>query len=186
VVAQKTNLKEASIEFPQLFITHADEVKIDPDLISVFHADINTLAKEKALAAVDLVLTSSVYEHLEQPEAVTKSLAQVTKSSGSHMHFIDLRDHFFKYPFEMLCHSSSAWKRWLNPTSHLNRYRIHDYMTLFKKYFSTVTFTTEASDYPTFMQYKDRMRPEFLSGNDEVDSITQICLIASHPLNGVN
>lgn len=179
---KNNNAEEIAQTFPQFFTRGADGFEINPQYISVFHHDINALAKEKVLAPVDLVLTSSVYEHLESPEEITCALAQLTDKSGSHLHFIDLRDHYFQYPFEMLCYPQSVWKKWLNPTSHLNRYRITDYITLFKRHFLEVHYLAETTDLPNFIKYKGRIRPEFLSGNDDVDSITQICLLASNPI----
>ena len=178
---KKYDLDEIAKQFPQFFSKYSDGFKIDPQYISIFHYDINALAKENTFSPVDLVLTSSVYEHLEQPEVITHALAQLIDNGGSHLHFIDLRDHYFTYPFEMLCHSQSVWRTWLNPTSNLNRYRITDYLTLFKKYFLDVHLITEAADLPNFTKCKGRIRSEFLSGNDEMDCITQICLVASKP-----
>lgn len=178
----KNNAGEIGQTFPQFFIRGSDGFEINPDYISIFHHDIIALAKEKILAPVDLVLTCSVYEHLKFPEAITCALAQLTDKQGSHLHFIDLRDHYFQYPFEMLCFSQFVWKYFLNPSSHLNRYRIADYMMLFKKHFLEAQYLTETTDLPNFIKRKGSIRPEFLSGNDDVDCITQLCLIASNPI----
>jgi len=180
-IPQKHNLKEIGKQFPQFFMKGSFGSEINPKYISIFHDDITALAEKNRFAPVDLVLTSSVYEHLEQPDKVTHALARLTNKNGSHLHFIDLRDHYFKYPFEMLCHSQFVWKNWLNPTSNLNRYRINDYLTIFKKHFTDTNFITESTDLPNFIKCKDRIRNEFLSGNDDVDCITQICLTASKP-----
>src|SRR3989304_2148184 len=57
---------------------------------------------------VDLVLSSSVYEHLRRPEEQAEGLTQPAASPGFHVHFVDLRDHYFRRPFEMLCYSEGA------------------------------------------------------------------------------
>ena len=66
------------------------------------HDDIDKLANSPG---VDLVLSNSVLEHVQDVDATIKALAALTDSNGMQIHFIDLRDHYFKYPFEMLCYS---------------------------------------------------------------------------------
>jgi len=78
-------------------------------------------------APCDLVFSRSVYEHLDDVEGITAALAGLTRPGGWHVHMIDLSDHFFKYPFEMLMYSEGTWQNWLNPTSNLNRMRYWDY-----------------------------------------------------------
>jgi hypothetical protein len=153
----------------------------NPVFLSVYHCDVTRLAQEKPFSPVDLLVTTSVYEHLQQPEKITKSLAQLTDAHGSQLHFIDLRDHYFSYPFEMLCYSEPVWRQWLNPSSNLNRWRIKVYEGLFQMYFSRVTIHYDEHDWSEFQLNKDRIRPEFLSGNDEIDSVTQINVIAFNP-----
>ena len=93
------------------------------------------------------------------------------------IHFIDLRDHYFKYPFEMLCYSDKIWYKWLNPSSYLNRYRITDYQRIFEKYFTNVEITVLASNSEAFQQVQSRIHQEFLSGVTEIDSATVIRVV---------
>lgn len=130
---------------------------------------------------VDLVFSNSVLEHVADVAGTVKDLARVTTSAGQHFHFIDLRDHFFKHPFEMLCYSERQWRRFLNPGSNLNRLRAGDYERLFSERFGQVKVETLYSDFPAFRAVRDRIRPEFLSGNDERDAATHILLRASRP-----
>src|SRR3954470_15521462 len=46
---------------------------------------------------VDLVLSNSVLEHVANLSITIPDLARVTAPGGRHFHFVDLRDHFFKY-----------------------------------------------------------------------------------------
>jgi len=96
---------------------------------------------------------------------------------GVQIHFIDLRDHFFKYPFEMLCYSEKTWY-WLNPSSYLNRYRMPDYQRVFETYFTNVEMTVLERNMDAFQQVQSRVRKEFLTGNNEIDSITSILIVA--------
>ena len=152
----------------------------DPAWITLVEQDVRQYAAS-GRQAVDLVLSSSVYEHLEDPEVVTADLAQVTADLGYHLHFIDLRDHFFKYPFEMLCHSEAAWQRYLNPTSHLNRYRVGQYEAVFRRHFGEVRWEALSRDPQAFDRAKARIRPEYLTGDDNLDSVTRIVVHAAKP-----
>jgi SAM-dependent methyltransferase len=128
---------------------------------------------------VDMVLSNSVLEHVDDPAGAVADLARVTAPGGQHFHFIDLRDHFFKYPFEMLCYSEGSWRKFLNPGSNLNRLRVWDYERLFSSSFPRVTVQVRHSDLPAFRATRSRIRPEFLSGDENRDAVTQILLRAS-------
>jgi SAM-dependent methyltransferase len=175
------NMESLRMRFPQYFLKDPNGFKVNPKLIVLFHGDIAKLTADKSFEKIDLVLSTSVFEHLKDPQQVTKSLAQITNPKGSHLHFIDLRDHFFKYPFEMLCYTNSVWEKWLNPTSNLNRFRISDYRNLFNRYFSTTIIVIEERDLEKFSISRSRIQKQFLSMNDEEDCTTQIHLLASFP-----
>jgi hypothetical protein len=175
------DLEDLGKRFPQYLIKEGDRYTLDPKQIELFHGDIVELAAKKSFEKVDLVLSTSVFEHLTEPETVTKSLAQLTSPTGSHLHFIDLRDHFFKYPFEMLCYRKATWERWLNPTSNLNRLRIFDYRNLFQRHFSKINIVVEERDMDGFFISQARIQEQFISGDNEEDSITQIHLVANMP-----
>lgn len=132
---------------------------------------------------VDVVLSSSVYEHLDDVEGITRALARLTKPEGIQIHFIDLRDHFFKYPFEMLRFSESTWRNWLNPSSNHNRYRAWDYRSAFESCFERVELDVLARDEAAFRKLVSRIRPEFISGNMDEDAVTLIRVTASVPLH---
>lgn len=112
--------------FGQYLMRREGKVLANPDKITLVYQDVREVSP-RSLPPADLVLSSSVYEHLDDPKDVTRALARLTSPEGVHLHFVDLRDHYFKYPFEMLCYSENVWRRWLNPPSNLNRLRIWDY-----------------------------------------------------------
>lgn len=149
--------------------------------ITLLEADIREV-KPNNQPPVDLVISNSVYEHLDDVEGITRALAALTKPSGLHVHFVDLRDHFFQYPFEMLCYSKSVWYGWLNPSSNHNRYRLWDYRRAFEKSFSHVEMTVLQRGEAEFQKARPRIRPEFISGKLEDDSVTLIRVIASNPI----
>jgi hypothetical protein len=78
----------------------------------------------------------------------------------------------------MLRFSENTWKRWLNPTSNLNRFRLPDYARVFNKYFDMVDITILDRDPIAFQQARKAIRGNFLSGDDSVDSTTIIRVMA--------
>ena len=152
-----------------------------PEWITLLDADIRDVEAAGGIEPVDIVLSSSVYEHVEDVEGITGALAGLTGSDGLHIHFIDLRDHFFKYPFEMLRFSEGVWRKWLNPSTNHNRYRLWDYSRAFEACFGQVEIEVLASEEEAFRRIKPHIRPEFLSGDPTEDAVTLIRLIASQP-----
>jgi len=170
---------EALVQYPQYFIREQDTDQPDPSRLLCYHQDIRALAKRSDVEKADLIISSSVFEHLDDVEGITTALFKLTKPTGLHLHFVDLRDHYFKYPFEMLTFSSSTWKNWLNPTSNLNRYRIPQYRAAFEKHFHSVAITILESEPHAFAVKKDKIRTEFLSGDDVLDCATIIAIKAT-------
>jgi SAM-dependent methyltransferase len=168
-------------EYADFLVEQAGKVRPLPDFITLLQADIRQARPE----AVDIVLTSSVYEHLDDVEGITRALARLTRPAGVHLHYVDLRDHFFKYPFEMLTYSKQTWQSWLNPTSNLNRYRIPDYRRAFEVCFEWVEIQVLASDPAAYEKVRQRIRPEFNSGDLLIDTATLIRVMAFNPLPAV-
>lgn len=133
---------------------------------------------QTAVGKVDLVLSNSVYEHIDQVENITQALASLLTLLGAHYHNIDLRDHFFKYPFEMLTFKEKIWVRWLNPSSNHNRYRYNDYRNAFEAYFNHVQMTITESLPEEFQKVKSKIQPEFIVGDDNIDAVAQISVFA--------
>lgn len=151
----------------------------NPDFITITNKDV----REVKDLEIDLILSSSVLEHVDEVDSAINALGEITAPDGIHVHFIDLRDHFFKYPFEMLCYSKGNWERFLNPDSNLNRLRIRDYERIFTEHFEDVRCRIVESDLDSYRKAKGRIKPEFVTGDDEIDSTTQIAIIASSPHN---
>lgn len=150
-----------------------------PEWMTLLEADIRGVETTSQIEPVDIVLSSSVYEHLEDVEGITHALAGLTKPDGLHLHFVDLRDHFFRYPFEMLRFSEATWRRWLNPSSNHNRYRLWDYRRVFESCFEQVEIEVLTHEYEAFRKLKSQIRPEFVSGNIDKDAAATIRVLAS-------
>ena len=157
------------------------EVQPRGEFITLLHGDIREESIQRRITQADVILSTSVYEHLDDVPGLTKALANLTAPGGIHLHFVDLRDHFFKYPFEMLKYSEHVWRNFLNPTSNLNRYRFNDYKRVFESNFVKVEFTVLERLMEEFHKAKDRIRPEFKTGKDDVDAVTLIHVVAREP-----
>jgi len=149
--------------------------------MTLLEADIREVESTHSLEPVDIVLSSSVYEHLDDVPGITRALAALTKPDGMHIHFVDLRDHFFKYPFEMLRFSGDTWRRWLNPATNHNRYRLWDYRSVFEACFEQVEIKILASEEAAFRKLAPHIRPEFISDNMEENFASLILVTASKP-----
>ena len=159
-------------------------VPLGEDLVLV-EGDILQEEIQQKVGTVDIVLSNSVYEHISQVEKITQVLAGLLVPYGVHFHNIDLRDHFFKYPFEMLTFSERIWKRWLNPTSNHNRYRYSNYESAFLSCFEDVRIEVLERLPEEFQKAKPHILPEFLTGDETIDAISLISVFAANPkLNG--
>ncbi len=168
----------------KFFLEENKGLRPRPEWITLLEADIRDVQATKQIEPVDFVISSSVYEHLEDVEGITRSLAGLTKPDGIQIHYIDLRDHFFKYPFEMLRFSDNTWRRWLNPSTNHNRYRLWNYRDAFKACFEQVDIRVLTREEEAFRKLVPSIRPEFVSGNIDDDAVGVILVIASKPLMG--
>ena len=158
-----------------------DEVQPRGEFITLLHGDIREEPIQKLISQVDVILSTSVFEHLDDVPGITKALARLTAPDGIHLHFVDLRDHFFKYPFEMLKYSEGVWRKFLNPTSNLNRYRLNDYRRVFEANFAKVEFTVLERLVDEFRKAQGKIRPEFMTGDETIDAVTLVHVIARQP-----
>jgi SAM-dependent methyltransferase len=166
------------------FLIENKGVRPRPEWITLLEADIRAINVIREIEPVDFVISSSVYEHVDDVEGITRALAGLTKPDGLQIHYVDLRDHFFKYPFEMLRFSESTWRRWLNPSTNHNRYRLWEYRNAFRACFEQVEIKVLTREEEAFRKLLPRIRPEFVSGRMDEDAVGVILVIASKPLMG--
>jgi SAM-dependent methyltransferase len=160
-----------------------DGPRPNPDHIQLIEADVRALPPPEPSQRFDLVISNSVYEHVDDAAGITRALARWTRPDGFHIHFVDLRDHYFKYPFEMLKFSEGTWRRFLNPTSNHNRLRLWEFRQIFESHFASVEVAVLARDNAAFERARLRIRPEFLSGDPEDDAATLIRITAQTPMH---
>lgn len=177
--------KERNLElipsYADYLLLENEDVKPRSEFITLLHGDIREESIQKQIAQVDCVLSTSVYEHLDDVDGVTRALAKLTSPQGVHLHFVDLRDHYFKLPFEMLKFSEHTWKNFLNPTSNLNRFRVSDYLSIFDAYFQKNIIFVSAREELQFESARASIRSKFLTGDSSVDSVTLIRVFAENP-----
>lgn len=168
--------------YPKYFRLENGQIQPAADFITLIHDDVrNLVSARNQVSEFDVIVSTSVFEHLDDVQGLTSALAALTAPSGTQVHFVDLRDHYFKLPFEMLTFSASVWKHWLNPTSNLNRFRLRDYRRVFESCFTEVEVSVLERDLPAFNAARPRIHPEFITGDDEHDSVTLIRVVARKP-----
>jgi len=163
------------------FISNNGTLRPRPEWMTLLEVDIREVQAGKQIESVDIILSSSVYEHLDDVAGITHALASLTKPDGIHIHYVDLRDHFFKYPFEMLRFSEQAWRTWLNPATNHNRFRLWDYREVFEHCFGAVEIEILAREPDAFQRIQPHIRPEFLSANEQENDVSLIRIIATRP-----
>lgn len=163
-------------KYPTYLFLEFQAVRPNPKHLTLLQADIREVTPETC-QPFDVIISNSVYEHLDDVDGITKSLAALTKPTGMQVHFVDLRDHYFKYPFEMLKFTKNFWYGWLNPTSNHNRFRLWDYQKVFEAYFSKVKITVLERDQLNFEKARPEILPEFISGKLQDDSVTLVRVI---------
>jgi hypothetical protein len=164
------------------FVAERSGLRPRKEWMTLVQTDIQDIQRRSEIEAVDMVLSSSVYEHLDDVEGITRALANLTKSDGIQIHYVDLRDHFFKYPFEMLRFSESTWRTWLNPSSNHNRYRLWNYRNAFEACFREVQIEILSHEEEKFRRLQPYIQPEFISGDLEEDAAGTIRVVVSDPL----
>jgi len=174
------NLEKFSAE-EKHFVVERGKLRPHADCMTLLEADIREVQAHHNLDPVDIVLSSSVYEHLDDVAGITHALSALTKPDGIQVHFVDLRDHFFKYPFEMLRFSEKTWRTWLNPSTNHNRFRLWGYRNAFEACFENVDIEILTSEEQAFRALRPHIRSEFISGNMKEDAAATIRVIAYKP-----
>ncbi|MBN2037168.1 MAG: hypothetical protein JW768_10535 [Chitinispirillaceae bacterium] len=129
--------------------------------------------------SVDFVVSRAVLEHVADVSALlNRLLGHEALRAAVHAHFIDMRDHYFAYPYEMLCYREAVWKALLCPAEHLNRLRLHQYHQIFKKHFDHCEYRITDTDPVGFFQVKNRIQKQFLCGDNACDAALRAWVLA--------
>jgi SAM-dependent methyltransferase len=132
-------------------------------------------------ASVDYVLSISVLEHLRDPEAVLAESARILRPGGWMINLVDMRDHFFRFPFEMLKYSPQAWRMLTTAaggSGFLNRWRLGDWLVALERH----GFETDVMEHLVYPERlardKPHFAPEFRERSDEELRVVAACLIS--------
>jgi hypothetical protein len=149
----------------------------DPERITVLPRDPAQWAFPKI--PVDIILSRAVLEHVRDVSSLLGNLGLHPPLSKSiHAHFIDMRDHYFKYPYQMLMYDEGFWQALLCPAEYLNRLRLNKYLHMFRDHFGYCKYRITDSDPACFSRLKRRIKPCFLSGDDVLDAAQRAWVIA--------
>lgn len=149
------------------------------DRLQVINTDVLALPPSELDDCPDFIISKSVLEHLHDPARVLQRCYEWLRPGGVTFHIVDLRDHYFSYPYEMLTFSQNAWDRWLNPKGgfHLNRWRLPSYLDAMKQAgFAHVHYEPIVQDPDGLTAVLPRLDRSFRSVSPEVLSILMIHL----------
>ncbi len=114
--------------------------------------------------SIDLVLSYSVLEHVVDMDGLLTSLDRVLGPTGSMIHSVDYRDHFFRYPYHFLLFQAETWERWLNPGD-LPRWRLSGHLGAF----SAHGFYSEVQDSHSLPDAFDKIKTSISKDFDPDD-----------------
>jgi SAM-dependent methyltransferase len=100
--------------------------------------------------SIDGVFSASVLEHLRAPETIVSECGRIVRTGGFMINTLDMRDHFFRYPLEMLKYSQDGWNRLTTPaggSGYQNRWRIGRWLDALSRHgFDTVVIPIRQSE----------------------------------------
>lgn len=127
-------------------------------------------------ASVDLVLSSSVLEHVRDLRQLMDELRRVLRPAGAMLHLVDYRDHFFKYPFHFLQFSGRVWDRFLDPGD-LPRWRLSGHVRVLEEAGFRVEVLARDCDAAGFAKVAPHLASEFDAADPDI-AVTHAALLA--------
>ncbi len=127
--------------------------------------------------SIDIVVSNSVLEHVTDVDCLLADLDPLLVPEAIHLHQIDYRDHFFKYPYEFLTFNQRIWNRWLNPGD-LPRLRLDDHIARFHTAGWEVSIRERDEDPTAFQRVESRLHPDFASRSALAQRTTRALLSA--------
>lgn len=110
--------------------------------------------------SIDLILSGSVLEHVNEPIALFTQLRRILAPAGVMLHLVDYRDHLFKYPYHFLQFRKKTWNRWLNPGD-LPVWRLYDHLEQLRAIGFSTRVLEETRDFKAFAVIAAHVSPEY-------------------------
>lgn len=132
----------------------------------------------------DLVTSTATMEHVRNPREILAKSWEWLRPGGVSSHAIDLRDHCFETPFEMLTYSDRVWERWLVPKGgfHLNRWRLPDYLQAMRDAgFIDVRYEILEKSEDELGKVRDRLDERFRAIDDDLLSVMKTHVYGQKP-----
>jgi len=149
--------------------------ELDAETLAARVERVTSLA-QVADASVDLVLSSSVLEHVRDLRQLMNELRRVLRPAGAMLHLVDYRDHFFKYPFHFLQFSSRVWERLLDPGD-LPRWRLSGQLRVLDEAGYRVEVLARVRDDEEFAKLAHHLSSDFDAADPEI-AVTHAALFA--------
>jgi SAM-dependent methyltransferase len=133
----------------------------------------------------DVVISSAVLEHTVDPRRVLSTCWEWLKPGGQTSHQIDLRDHVFESPLEMLTFSEATWRRWLCPKRgfHLNRWRLPEYVEAMREVgFVNIGYQVLQRDEAALRSVMPRLNERFREFSPDILSVLVVHIYGQKPL----
>jgi SAM-dependent methyltransferase len=162
----------------KIFLEILERYELPADNLALKVSRISNM-KQLKNQSVDLILSYSVLEHVKELPELFGELKRVLKKDGHMIHFVDYRDHFFKYPLHFLQFSDKTWDMLFNPGD-LPRYRLDDHLTLFHDYGFFIEVLDKEFDHYEYEKIKNHIFRRFKDYHEERVSVLKAALIARH------
>jgi SAM-dependent methyltransferase len=133
--------------------------------------------------SVDILLSHVALEYIKDIKKVFCEQFRIVRPGGCILHIVDLRDHYFKYPFEMLTFSNFLWKNVLTRLNrgggYQNRLRVDDYMRIIQGTgFSNLQWYPLSSNIENYQKIKSRIHADFANREDKMMAVETVVLFA--------
>jgi SAM-dependent methyltransferase len=125
--------EDGALDPSQIYRVQGGQVVLNGDVVELAAA--TTTKWLVSSNSVDIVLSNSVLEHVRDVDSVVSEMARCLRPGGIGVHYVHLRDHYFKFPFDMLKYSKFVWERVLTTRKggggYQNRARLSQLLRVF-------------------------------------------------------
>ena len=175
---------------PKAIVSNVDSVfRIDGDKVVFNTKKVEYLYPHQSYdiplppGSVDYAFSSSVFEHISDPEATINAIFRVLPSGGLTAHHFDMRDHEdFSKPLEFLKLDTQTFKNRDVPLHRsTNRWRLSDFVAAFKKSGFRVDKVEVTSRLAVTEEMRQSLHPDFQKYSLEDLAALSAIIVAEKP-----